>query len=302
MTKSSIEDSETNFVIKYDGEVLQNGTISVRDLTPALIGIMDAIDAISSFMYEGQRHPVLKIRAHEHGSFSTHLVLSSVDAMEDVRDFLGGTNVDAVLKGIGILGILKGCYSYIKNVKDPKKKMKKVLESGEVSTIIFQDGSTYEVPTKVRNLAEKPALRIALEKSLNPLNNEGITTFELDDFRNDKVALNKGDLPSFEYEAPHELVETVEIEETLRAETIALVRENKWRFDNFELKFNAKILDEEFLDRVFADLESFSVNDLYKCLVRIETVKDRTGEFKKVRSIVKVISHTRGMYQPKLTD
>ena len=118
---ANITPVEVNFKVAYDGQAVQAGTMSVRDLAPALMAMSDLFDEANR-QVQGEDGPGvnLKFKAVGKGSFEVELALS-YGLIEALIDFFTSEAVTALaglmtLLGIGT-GFTKGLMWLIKKIR-----------------------------------------------------------------------------------------------------------------------------------------------------------------------------------------
>ncbi len=71
--------AESEFSVVYDGEALQDGSIDVHDLAPALLGLGDLVSEANREVTGGQVPVALRVRSDfERGSFHVNLEIGGL--------------------------------------------------------------------------------------------------------------------------------------------------------------------------------------------------------------------------------
>jgi hypothetical protein len=87
--------SRESFTIAYDGPVLRDGAMDVRDLAPALLAVGQLLDAANSALHDDGSQIRVQVRATEIGSFRIDLELIQSWATSMLQIFSGPTPTGA---------------------------------------------------------------------------------------------------------------------------------------------------------------------------------------------------------------
>ena len=94
--------NDHDFDLIYDGPLLQNGTIDVRELGPALTALGELVDEANSTLQLGLQSPRVIVTAQfRRGSFLSELRI----VCESVVNLFAGDTATAIANLMGILGI-----------------------------------------------------------------------------------------------------------------------------------------------------------------------------------------------------
>ena len=85
------------FTIVFDGEALQDHTMDVRDLAPALLSLSQLFDETSRLLYGDKVDVRLHVKAVEAGCFSVDIGLAQ-SLFSQFTDLFNSDEVNAVLK------------------------------------------------------------------------------------------------------------------------------------------------------------------------------------------------------------
>jgi hypothetical protein len=291
--------SEATIRIAYDGDALENGTMDVRDLAPALIALADLFDEANKVLSGPDRAVHLRVHHHvRHGSFDVTiqivqtwvakiLTLFAADGASgaaNLIEILGFTK--GVAESVGLLGLIRWLRGR------PVKRIEAIDEHNV--RIVVEDGDIV-IRRPVGEVFRDLGVRRALAASMAPLSRDGIDSFEVKTVSGTRVEkIDRKDLPSFEPPAPTVTpAEEVNVSNFTHAYTLASVtfkEGNKWRVYDGQSTVPVTIEDAGFLDRVNRHEVSFVKDDVLRCKVRQE--QTITGDALKIETfITEVLEH-----------
>lgn len=261
-----------NFYIKYDGAALQSHTMDVRELSPALLALADAIEAANREL-NGDK---VKVQVNVRGNFQTgsfRVDLSAVQSIFDqVTSVLAGqswtatANLLAVLTALGFVGS-GGLIALIKRIRG--RPIKKIVEdNGRCIVEIQSDELTVErveVDIATGRLVASRAVRTHLSAVIRPLAKDGIELFVSGRDGEPAVTIDKRDADFFDAELVGD--ERVVGDRTdksiiVQIESAVFKDGNKWRLTDGGNSFYAEISDPDFIARVQSGQERFGKADI----------------------------------------
>jgi len=266
--------SSTDFNIIYEGHSVQNHSMDVRDLAPALLSLGNLFDEANRILNGDKTSIKLQVKAHEVGSFEVHLTLYQSFA-EQVSSFLTGDFVTAILN-LKELILLPGAGLFWLIVKLKGKKPGKItdLKNGFVR-LEFED-ETFEAPLSLLRIYQDLNIRRAAEEILKPLRKEGIDSFKIKDQGKIAGTITKNELNYFSVpEVKEEEIVSSESEAAYSIISLTFKEDNKWRLSDGHSVINVVILDDDFKRKVDQNSISFSKGDILRC--RIKTIQWRTA-------------------------
>lgn len=239
--------NRTEFTVYYDGEALRGSRMDVRDLAPALLALGDMLEAANSVLNREKALVRVTVKAFQPGCFGISLVVIQslgnrvMDLLapgSDTRNALEILN----LLGFTVLGVVGGAVTgghtliqVIKKLRGKNPKKTKKLENGNIC-IEFdnEEGVTeeIEVATEVAELyADKP-VRMAADKTMEPLRREGIDSLSLKQGEKFVPLFRKEEAACFSLSAVQQ--EDIPVSETEQERVLSIVslsfkEDNKWR-------------------------------------------------------------------------
>lgn len=296
--------SNATFQIVYDGPILQDSTMDVNQLAPALLALGKTIEEANFALNDSHTKVVLKVKASfRSGCFGIDFDVTQ-SLMEQTLNLFKESPISTAKELVEYLGFvggsIVGVIGLIRWVKNKKIDEVVVLDNGNVKVIV--DGKSIEVELKTIELYRSYKLRLALERAiLEPLEIDGIETVALTtDPEKGFITIEKNDRHWFKAPSQEEqLIEETEYDINLQIVSVSFKDDNKWRFSDGGSPFFASILHEEFLNRVHQSEESFTSGDILR--VHIKKRQWLSGEtMKSEYDITEVIEHKKAGVQLKI--
>ena len=309
--------SYSSFKLTYEGETLNDHTIDVSDLIPALQGANELVLRSNAILNPDEANAILRIRPPEPGCFEIGFALGVIQATA----MLGGINVITTAVNLqriivggsapGLLSVLKWLRgSGVQKVEDESNHARNssddsvVIEhdSVNVAGIFRSERQRMRIPSKVYTLLQDPEIRDPAAKLLSPLKRVGIDSLLIQSETDNPVIYRKEDLPSFD-PLPQEsgIVSESVSRQLLKVETPHLgPRNRQWRFHDGNKSNLYTMKDEKFLQEVKRGERVFAAGDLLDCEVRLE--QTLSGDNLKTKlEVTEVFGHrTRGNYGTQL--
>ncbi len=290
--------SNPSFRLKFDGPALQDHEIDVADLAPALIALGQMVKAANRVVNGESLDVTVRVRTVGDGSFWVELSVRAQNAYAAVRDFLVGSDVDAVLKLITIIGLSstavgvagKGAVAVIRQIRG--RKPRRLERHGGLVLIEFDDAEQIEVEEATARVAFDPEFRAALERvAVEPLSRPGIDTIVLE---GDGVEERITQETAASFLAPP-LVEDG-LFETRHTKVFSIIDLSfkpgkKWRLsDGHGRATLVDVEDAAFTGRIENSEIAFAKGDILVCDVR-ETARQTAKGLRADYAIVRVIEH-----------
>jgi len=303
--------------LAFVGKALDDGTMDVRDLAPALLHLGQLLERANVLLNGDHAEISVHIRADfQKGSFEVNIEL-----FQQIIKALFGNDIvspKSILDLIGITGALciedvKSVGSTVSNVIELLKKLKN-KKVGKVTTLednsvhIHIEGDNNGVidinDQRVYEMAKDSKMREYLAKSFSPVEKQGIDAVETRKHGETQQRIEKSDLPALAAKSSNlQDIEVHEFEREQWCEVIKLpFREGYvWRLQSGEETFSATMADDDFVERVKKSEEAFVASD--QLLVQMKTTQTISSDTSKVETknvITKVLDHRKAMRQMKL--
>ena len=277
--------SQAQFDIVYEGPAVAEGSMNVRDLAPAMLGVGAFFEA-SNRILNGDRALVnVNVRATSAGSFEILFeVLQNLEGQ--LGNLLANTvNLKQLLVGGG--GVGGGIIALIKWLRGRKPRLTKVNDSLYTFTL---DGETYEVPLDLLRVYQDATARRAIEDMVRPVKQAGIERLRIREQNQTVQQVTQDDVVAFDAPDVQELLLDEVSRHAFSIISLAFKEENKWRLTDGENTFSVSMADEAFQRRVANNEVAFSKGDVLVCDLRTIQWQIREG-VKTEYEVVGVVSH-----------
>ena len=295
------EMSSCRFTIAYIGDDVEQGTMSVQDVAPALLAVGSLFNAANDILNKESASVDVRITATEHASFGVELELIQSFYEQVVGMFSSDTATAALQLKEYIFGSVLGLAALIKWLRGRTIKQVDQTNKGNVTISVEGDHNTIIVSKKVLSLHENPQVRRALSTLVAPVQKEGIDGFEVRADGEVEQHISKEDARYFDSSMMDEeaLVENVSrIAYTIVS--LSFKSGNKWRLYDGQATVSVAIEDADFLERVKSGNESFVVNDILICQVRIRQTAQGSKGLRTTYTVERVLEHKRGQEQKSM--
>lgn len=180
-----METSKKVITIAYCGPSVDNGTMDVRDLAPALLAFSDFVTNANKILNHDDSKISVKVNANFHkGSFEIELAVIKT-LVQQLQDLWNTPGVDVggllAILGLGIGAADCGLIDLIKKIGGRVvESIRKSEDHPEKSFISCKgDNNVIVVGTDVATLYKNITIRKDIEKVLSPLKHDGINAFEV---------------------------------------------------------------------------------------------------------------------------
>ena len=315
MIKQILETETMNkqhFRIIYDGQALQEHTMDVRDLAPALLAMGNVFEE-ANYVLNGDR---AKVSVQVKASFQTGCFGIDLDVVQSlanqIKDLFANQHVAKAKEILDLLGISSfdavigtggAAYAslivFMKWLKGRKPTGVELLNNGLVKVIC--DNECLEIEQRILDMYRCYKLRQALEAAIvKPLDKPGIESFAVETSNGKFIEIQKAYSNWFKAPEPEsEDMGTIEYDTNLQLVSISFREDNKWRFSEGGNTFYAAINDDRFLDSINKNEESFSKGDILR--VTINKRQWLANEELRTEYIIKEIKeHRNASVQMKL--
>lgn len=270
--------TDTSIKIAYCGEAVDNGTMDVRDLAPALLALGDLVDKANNIINNNNSKVKVLVKSDiKKGSFE--ITLDVVQTLPEqvmclvglanqlpIREILNDLGLGCTLSGVNIPFLIKKLKgknpTSVKKIEDDNV----LLEFSETET----ETEKIKVSQRVLKLYRNEKVRKCFSDALSPLKTPGIDSFEVRDNLSKLVTkITNEELDYFEVPVKNE-VEPIVSEKRAFMQIISLTFEenNKWRLYDGGEKLWVNIIDNNFLTQVDNGNIGFSKGDTLELLLR----------------------------------
>ena len=288
--------------IAYVGEALENGSMDLNYLAPALMAFGEFVMRVNEVIGSKQQVRVmLSADGLRKGSFdvSLELLYSGLDQMKALVGFADDSGIKALMEvlGWGVTGtaVITSIWKLVNTIAG--RKIKSVEQGGAGVIIRLDDDKVIQTTANTFNVYMDMHVRENMYKIVAPLAKDGIERFELRDPINydnsqyieavSKDNMGLYDIAGLEVQVEPELVQ--ELEMRLKIVGIVFDEKQKWRFSDGDVTFWAKIEDDEFWQKIESGELAFRKGDRLRVHCRIVQKSDALGNFSAERTITKVI-------------
>ena len=288
MVRESEEDmSRAEFSIRYQGEALEEGRMSVRDLAPALLSVADLFDAVCEEL-NGKSIPVdVHVLATSEGSFEVDLsvIMGLVDSIKTkVVSFVDAQSMVELVFGSSAGGLsLFALYRLLRGLRQRNVETEVELRFGKDKSVRYR--------RQVVMLYQNEKVRDAVGHIVKPVLQSGI----------DRVDFRNGDGVSTQSIAKHEahiykndgaemrLVtdETQRIAYSIHS--VSFVSEGAWRLSDGNSVVTVYIEDESFLAAFHNGDIRLDASNVLICLTRVRQYTNALGKLATEHVILEVV-------------
>ena len=283
--------------VAYTGEAVDNGSMNVNELAPALLALSNLVGKANRVLNEDNSTVEVRLSAHlERGSFemtleilrnlSEQIKLFLFDGKYSILDIIGIIGFASTVSGVNAVSLIE----FMRWLKARRIKKVENVDKNNVRVLIENDEKEISIGAWI--LYSSKEIHQHIEGIIKPLQNNGVNSFEIRDNEN-KTTITS--IKSEETEYFSDLPPEEELEESksvqkliLKIVNVNFERNLKWRFDDGESKFFAEIKDEDFLNIVDSGKISFTQGDAI--LAEVETLQQytKTELRKTVKTILKI--------------
>ena len=307
--------NKAEFSISYDGPALENHTMDVQTLGPALLAFGNLCSDAHRVIYgEGKAEINVFVKSTSPGSFDINfeLVQKIIETGNDILDFFSNEDLPTtskILALLGFCGVTVGLLQYLqwKAGREVETKEETEDEHGNKAhkvTVQGDNNTTIIISDEVYNLSRDAGVRMNQYKVLSPLAIEGVDGFKVRQGSDETKSVSKReviegyyDVPLKEVGAAENITEPQMIKAWLNLRAPVFAENNKWHFTYGALRLTASILDANFLDNVFVKGKRFGVGDMFFVDLRITQVQLVDGKIRNNYEIVNVIEIKEGPEQ-----
>ncbi len=283
--------------LKYQGQAVDDGSIDLQDLIPALIGMDEILQRINKLINGESSRLIVKAQPLEKGSV--------VITLELVTNFIQTlfSGVDTVQASAKILEVLLGTAGVAGLIKAIKMKA-----SEDLSTIEYfenDDGKTVTMKTAKGQIAickeglillgDKDMVKAIKKVIVDPIqknNLDQLIISKIQDSNKISESITSQEVSYFDFEP---LSKESQLDDQTGEDYLQVISPNldpdkqlKWEFRRTGSKIFANMNDADFWAKLKNGDQKISVNDIYKCKITTKYCV-KGGEVKGDVSIDKVL-------------
>ena len=313
--------SSYEFAIAYDGPALEDHTMDVQSLGPALLAIGDMCrEAHRVINGQNVAEVHVHVKATGDGCFSIIFELSQL--LDQVSSLVDDDNIATakeILKWLGIGGTAGGgtaggLLGYLKWKRGRKIAKQQITTDGQGNpvyniTVEGDHSSVTVISEPVYKLSQDPRVRAAQRRTLSPLSHEGVNEFQVRQGRKSVLSIGKDevkrgyfDLSPDEFTGEEPIGEPQVIEVVLLLRAPVFVQDAKWQFYYGQQRISAILGDPEFVKRVFVAGDRFGVGDRFRVRLNLSQSLLQNGTIRNDYEILKVLETTPGPKQLGFSD
>lgn len=298
------------FTIAYNGPALEDGTMDVRDLAPALMSLGDLIEETNKVINNDRSKIQVRVKADfQVGSFEVCVEIVRTLA-EQLSLFAPNVDISNLLAKIGVISTVSGIslLSLYKEIKGRKIKKVKQVDKIQVELYFIDDSKTIIINKDVYNTFINLKVQESVRDVLKPLSTTGVDEFYTFEDKNNKLTRDKAihiRKDELEYYSPPKHVtddSLTPINEYTHKGAFRIVTAQfedglKWRLTNGDARITATISDKNFLKGINDNSVSIAIEDTLICEIKTTQWEDSAGGLKAENEIIKVIEHKKKPHQ-----
>lgn len=288
---------KNNITIAYTGSAVDDGTMDVSILGPALMALGTLVNEANKALNNDNSQIAVKVNADfQKGSFEIQLDVIRTITEQLQSLFNNPTSVEDILSVLGLAGTIQGIVgipsviNFIKWVK--KRKIDKITKHGNGMCTVSIGNESKNVNINIINLYQSVIIRESLNDMISPVRREGIDAFEVRNIHGNAIQrVNKEESVDFEFSVadstPEEDISVQTYIQWVRILTVNF-EDLKWRFQSGDNKYYAKIEDENFLKEVENGL-AFTKGDMLQIELEQTQIVKPDSSIKNEYRVLKVL-------------
>jgi hypothetical protein len=304
--------AEAQVEVTYEGEAVRDGTMDVRQLAPALLSIGAMCEAANRVLNEDRASIAVHVKTFRPGSANivldviqqnTTIVQTLVfpdSALQSGRDILDWIGLGSGITGVTLIALIRW-------LRGKKPDSATILQDGNVKLEIRGDvrGSTIIVAPQVKALYDDRQVRDGLAGAVEPLKHPGIDAFFAKQGGRVVEGIEKSQAEYFEVSesaGPETLVYEDEQRAAYEIVKPVLTGDLTWVLSDGDSRFDVRMDDETFLEKVRRREYVFGAGDVLIARVAVKTMRRQDGKLKTERRIVRVLEVKYATHQTGLWD
>ena len=304
--------SEVEIKIAYQGNAVDNGSMDVYEVAPALLAVGEAFQEANRELNGDVSRITVRVRdKFQAGSFDIYLQIDhalveqaksllfpgNIKSAKDLAILLGfsmGMGQPEAAQGVlHLLKLLKGAIIKAVKPKPVENKVELHIENVNNSNVNVQIITTDPETFK---LASNPLIRQSVNKLTKPLDRPGIDRVEIAEGPTVVESISKEERAY--YYPVERLIDTpaeTGIQTGTRIAELEVISpvfrdNNKWRLTDGNAVYNVKIVDDDFLEKVKRHQITFGKGDILKVLLQ-QTTRKTTAGLKTSYTVLEVLEN-----------
>lgn len=286
--------------IAYTGPLVDDGTMDVRDLGPALMALGKLVNDANKILNNDKSTIAVNVNADfQKGSFEIAFECVRTITEQLTSLFAPNITVDELLKYLGLASTL-GLPNLVDLIKWGYGKLIKNVKNNNdgTVTITITDSNNVNITVNINvfNTYKNIDIRESYDELLKPTQRDGIESFEVRDYSSGEKkvvqSITKEISKAFEFDASTIEGDTkISVQESDQWVKLLKVdfEDLKWRLQSGEIKYYATFQDESFLNDIEEGRISFTKGDMLQVrLEQTQTVKP-DGTIKNDYKVIKVL-------------
>ena len=287
------------FSVIYEGDALNNNTMDVKDLAPALLSLGQAFDRANSLLNGDKSEVNLQIKALSPGSFDISLVLTQMlHGASGVMSWDLLTNANALI--VLIIGTPVSVLGLVHLIKELKGKKPKQTESPD--GIIFEaDNIKLTISKDVARLYNDKPMRDQIEGVVRPLLKSGISKVT---FKHNEKLIGGINGPEAGYfsslDDKDNVTEIIIPKQRLQIDSLRF-KQGKWQLSDGAHTNYYTMDDKDFLQAI-ENGKTFGKYHILICEVLMTQHQQMDGKLKLDYAVKKVLKHITPAEQFQLRE
>ena len=276
------------------------GSMSARDLGPALQAISDLFDRASVLLDMEEVAADVQVIATRSGSFDIALTL---ELLRVTSVMLGGTPTTAAVNLVQMMMMVVAILKRLKGnravLEQSETQILEELTSGSLrlgdleASWVASDDTTRQILIEAVSIAKDPPALHHIRKVAEPVGREGVERLSIRRSGDIIETIEKADLSSLgPFPGESNQLSVTVLKQWLSVESPNLsARKGRWRFSDGARVNWYSIADQEFVKEVADGTRAFRAGDSLDCEVHQNQRMDSNGKLTMDYQIVKVFSH-----------
>ncbi|MCY4651591.1 MAG: hypothetical protein OXC95_00330 [Dehalococcoidia bacterium] len=274
--------------IVYDGPALSDGSMEVRDLAHAMLGVGELFEAANQVLNYNDTSIQVNVRATSAGSFEIGFtVIQNIEATNMMASSFG----DLISPAADMITLVLGASGLFGLIKWLKGRIPQFTPTDSNEFDVTVGNETRRVSFAIRDLYNNPNISVKAETVIRPLKTNGITDVSFRDERGQTIQqVNEDDADSFNAISLQEPIQDNIREMTFSIVALSFKVNNIWRLSDGQNTYSARIRDPNFWGMVENSQASFRNGDLLRCNFRTRQYKNNEG-IKTEYEVLEVLRH-----------